>query len=116
MNGASCGTSGRILAAVGHGANRRRGMRQSGVQQVDHRRQAGQRLLEVMASGQGREVAIETSVAADVRDELLRRGHAVQLRDQPGSFGGGQVIIRDPDTGVLFGGSEPRKDGAAAGW
>ena len=64
----------------------------------------------------GREVAIETSVAADVRDELLRRGHAVQLRDQPGSFGGGQVIIRDPDTGVLFGGSEPRKDGAAAGW
>jgi gamma-glutamyltranspeptidase/glutathione hydrolase len=31
-------------------------------------------------------------------------------------FGGGQVIARDPDTGVLVGGSEPRLDGAAVGW
>jgi hypothetical protein len=26
------------------------------------------------------------------------------------------VISRDPDTGVLVAGSEPRKDGAALGW
>ena len=31
-------------------------------------------------------------------------------------MGGGQVISRDPDSGVLSGGSEPRKDGAAVGW
>jgi len=31
-------------------------------------------------------------------------------------FGGGQVIERDPDTGVLKAGSEPRKDGCAVGW
>ena len=31
-------------------------------------------------------------------------------------FGGGQIIERDMDTGVLLGGSEPRKDGCAIGW
>ncbi|MEZ4711240.1 MAG: gamma-glutamyltransferase family protein [Caldilineaceae bacterium] len=33
-----------------------------------------------------------------------------------GAFGGGQIITRDPETGVLTGGSEPRKDGCAVGW
>ena len=31
-------------------------------------------------------------------------------------FGGGQIITRDPHTGVIVAGSEPRKDGAAVGW
>jgi len=31
-------------------------------------------------------------------------------------FGGGQIIWRDPETGVLIGGSDPRKDGCAVGW
>jgi gamma-glutamyltranspeptidase/glutathione hydrolase len=31
-------------------------------------------------------------------------------------MGGGQVIVRDPATGVLTGGSDPRKDGAAIGY
>lgn len=50
--------------------------------------------------------------------ELARRGH----RLQPVSgfarqvFGGGQIILRDPNTGVLTGGSDPRKDGCAAAW
>ena len=33
-----------------------------------------------------------------------------------GVMGGGQVISRDPESGVLTAGSEPRKDGAAVGW
>ena len=32
------------------------------------------------------------------------------------SIGGAQVIQRDLDTGVLQGGTEPRKDGAVVGW
>jgi gamma-glutamyltranspeptidase/glutathione hydrolase len=31
-------------------------------------------------------------------------------------FGGGQIIARDPRSGALVAGSEPRSDGAAAGW
>ena len=32
------------------------------------------------------------------------------------AFGGGQLIWRDPDTGVFICGSEPRKDGSAVAW
>jgi gamma-glutamyltranspeptidase/glutathione hydrolase len=49
---------------------------------------------------------------------LARRGHRITPVDGYGrvGFGGGQIILRDPETGVLTGGSEPRKDGAAVGW
>ena len=33
-----------------------------------------------------------------------------------GIFGDGQIIRRDAETGVLFGGSDPRKDGQVAAW
>ncbi len=50
--------------------------------------------------------------------ELGRRGHHISPVDgfRRGLFGGGQIIWRDPETGVLIGGSDPRKDGCAAGW
>jgi gamma-glutamyltranspeptidase / glutathione hydrolase len=50
--------------------------------------------------------------------ELARRGHRLVPVDGFGriDFGGGQVILRDPATGVLIGGSDPRKDGCAVGW
>ncbi|MFN8486460.1 MAG: gamma-glutamyltransferase family protein [Caldilineaceae bacterium] len=50
--------------------------------------------------------------------ELARRGHRLAPVDGFGrvSFGGGQVILRNPQTGVLIGGSDPRKDGLAASW
>ena len=31
-------------------------------------------------------------------------------------FGRGQIIVRDPATGTLIGGSDPRADGAAVGY
>ena len=50
--------------------------------------------------------------------ELARRGHRLAPVDgfDRGEFGGGQIILRDPATGVLIGGSDPRKDGCAVGW
>ncbi len=50
--------------------------------------------------------------------DLANRGHRLAPVNGFGrtSFGGGQIILRDPQTGVLIAGSEPRKDGCAAGW
>ncbi len=62
----------------------------------------------------GGTVAIENGIPTDVREELTRRGH--QLVESPGSFGGYQGIWIDWDTGVLHGGTESRKDGAAMGY
>jgi gamma-glutamyltranspeptidase/glutathione hydrolase len=64
----------------------------------------------------GREVALEPGFGAAVREELARRGHAPPPAGTAVTYGGGQVILRDPDSGVLVGGSEPRKDGAAVGY
>jgi gamma-glutamyltranspeptidase/glutathione hydrolase len=52
------------------------------------------------------------------RAELERRGHRLSPVDgfDRTVFGGGQIILRDPETGVLVAGSDPRKDGCAAGW
>ena len=50
---------------------------------------------------------------AEIR-KLLRMRHQVQF--SVGGYGGYQAIMRDPETGVLYGASESRKDGQAAGW
>lgn len=63
-------------------------------------------------------IHIEEGWSFDTLAALNQRGH----RFAPVSgfsrimFGGGQIITRDPDTGIIVGGSEPRKDGAAIGW
>jgi len=49
---------------------------------------------------------------------LRRKGHRISPISgrQRGVFGGGQIILRDSETGVLTAGSDPRKDGCAMGW
>ncbi len=69
----------------------------------------------------GDELWLEGDVEDDVAAELHRRGHRVNVMHGPqrggsGGMGGGQVVSRNPETGVISGGSEPRKDGAAVGW
>ncbi|MEE8362808.1 MAG: gamma-glutamyltransferase, partial [Dehalococcoidia bacterium] len=63
-------------------------------------------------------VDLEAGVDPETVRELQRRGHSVQVHDgyERVGFGGGQIIARDPETGVLTAGSEPRKDGAAVGY
>ena len=48
--------------------------------------------------------------------ELARRGHRIQQYGEQELRGHVQLIRRDPATGVLFGGSDPRGDGAAMGF
>jgi len=62
----------------------------------------------------GCDVEMEVRVPAAVRTELENKGHQIQLRaDFTASVGGGQAVLRDLATGVNYGASDPRKDGAA---
>jgi gamma-glutamyltranspeptidase/glutathione hydrolase len=62
-------------------------------------------------------VRIESTVPPETCRALAQMGHEVK-RDQTFApwFGGGQIIAIDPENGVLWGGSEPRKDGCAVGF
>jgi gamma-glutamyltranspeptidase/glutathione hydrolase len=62
----------------------------------------------------GGSVAVESGISPDVREALVTMGHKVVQR--VGGFGGYQGILIEPDTGVLHGGTEARKDGCAAGY
>ncbi len=59
-------------------------------------------------------VSLESGIGPEVRQALEARGHTIT--DQPGGYGGYQAIRIDLDRGVLIGGSDPRKDGAAMGY
>jgi len=61
----------------------------------------------------GCDVTLESPVAPPVLEELKRLGHDVRVVPPLSSaVGGGQSIMHN-DAGVNFGGSDPRKDGAA---
>jgi gamma-glutamyltranspeptidase/glutathione hydrolase len=59
-------------------------------------------------------LAAESGIGEAVRESLRQRGHTVI--DGRGLMGGYQAVMIDPTTGVLMGGSDPRKDGLAIGW
>ena len=62
-------------------------------------------------------IEVEARVPKVVRDELIRRGHDIRLIDD-WSFlvGGGHGVMIDPDSGALYGGADPRRDGVALGF
>jgi gamma-glutamyltranspeptidase/glutathione hydrolase len=59
-------------------------------------------------------LALESAISPDARFGLSTRGH--KLVNQIGVFGGFQGILIEPTTRMLMAGSDPRKDGMAAGW
>jgi len=61
------------------------------------------------------QVALEASIPHHVVETLGDMGHSTNLIDgyERAIFGRGQVIYRDPESGVLWGGSDPRADGCA---
>jgi len=62
----------------------------------------------------GCDVEMEDRIPADVRADLESRGHKIQLHaGYSSTFGGGQAVVRDFSTGINYGASDPRKDGAA---
>ncbi len=62
-------------------------------------------------------VLLEDSVAPTTRKALTAKGHQVEaMRRLSLQFGGGQIIVVDPEQGCLYAGSDPRKDGCAVGY
>ena len=62
----------------------------------------------------GCDVELESRVPETVRAELALKGHRIQILGPfASSVGGGQAVLRDFGTGVNYGASDPRKDGAA---
>jgi gamma-glutamyltranspeptidase / glutathione hydrolase len=59
-------------------------------------------------------LALESAIDGDARFGLIARGH--RIISGVDMFGGFQGIMVDPVTHVLKAGSDPRKDGMAAGW
>ena len=59
-------------------------------------------------------VDAEARIAPDVRDGLAQRGHDVNaIADWSWIVGGGQGIMRDPESGAFMAGADPRRDGYA---
>jgi gamma-glutamyltranspeptidase / glutathione hydrolase len=65
----------------------------------------------------GKEVIVEERISADVLSDLERRGHQINRAGLlTYQVGGGHGTYRDPDTGVMSAGADPRRDGYAMGW
>ena len=59
-------------------------------------------------------VDVEARIPEATRDQLSARGHEVRLEDDwTWHVGGVHAIARDPDSGVLSAGADPRRDGQA---
>lgn len=61
---------------------------------------------------------VEDAIPVTTMSVLAEMGHPVRPASgalRAGVVGQGQIIVRDPDTGVLWGGSDPRGDGCAIG-
>lgn len=65
---------------------------------------------------EGKIVLVEPNFPNYLAQALSRKGHQIQVATDGGSFGRGQIIWRNPETGVLSGGTESRTDGAVAVW
>jgi gamma-glutamyltranspeptidase/glutathione hydrolase len=62
----------------------------------------------------GNDVIAESRVPEPVRRGLVAKGHEIDVQGRYSSLvGGGQSVMRDFESGVNFGASDPRKDGAA---
>jgi gamma-glutamyltranspeptidase/glutathione hydrolase len=63
-------------------------------------------------------IALEDGIPLTTMAHLAKLGHVVRPVTGPerALFGSGQIIRHDTETGVLYGGSDPRKDGLVAAY
>lgn len=68
-----------------------------------------------VSEGSSYELQIEDRMDQGVIEDLGSRGHTLNVVGEWGCGGAVQIIARNPDTGVLAGGSDPRVEGLALG-
>ena len=73
--------------------------------------QTSQKLPRCMVDPYSGVVEMESPLVDNIGDDLRERGHNITISAMP--IGGSQAIFIDWDSGVLVGGSDPRKDGCA---
>jgi gamma-glutamyltranspeptidase/glutathione hydrolase len=63
-------------------------------------------------------LVLEDGIPTNTIEQLKKYGHQVEVVTGRGRgvFGDGHIIRRDPDSGVLLGGCDPRKDGTVAAY
>ncbi|MGH1440256.1 MAG: gamma-glutamyltransferase family protein [Cellvibrionaceae bacterium] len=61
-------------------------------------------------------IGVETELNSNIVEDLKQKGHDLEVATDPTVYGRGQIIIRDPETGVLCGGTEKRIDGIVMGY
>ncbi|WP_413282750.1 gamma-glutamyltransferase family protein [Vibrio sp. MA40-2] len=64
----------------------------------------------------GNEVVVEKEMPQHIIQTLQELGHEITVAPDRGSFGRGQVIVRDNNRSVFVGGTESRTDGAVIGY
>ncbi|MFE6075082.1 gamma-glutamyltransferase family protein [Paenibacillus sp. NPDC057886] len=64
----------------------------------------------------GKNVVVEPGFPPSAAQALARLGHDVRFALDSGSFGRGQIVWRNPESGVLCGGTDSRTDGIVATW
>ena len=62
------------------------------------------------------ELILEGRFPEETRRGLARRGHGLNMIGDWEATGSEMMIQIDPETGVLFGAADPRRDGYAIGW
>ena len=65
---------------------------------------------------EGKKVEVEKNFPTHIANELAEIGHEIKITLQPGSFGRGQIIWRNPENGVLAGATESRCDGTVVAY
>lgn len=63
-----------------------------------------------------KKIIVEPHFSSAIAEALERRGHEVAIHLDVEDFGRGQIIVRDPDTGTLYGGTESRTDSTIAAY
>ncbi len=61
------------------------------------------------------EMSVESRIPEDVREDLIKRGHKLNVVG-PWTLGATSAVVIDPETGLLSAGADPRGDNYALAW